>query len=115
MRIVKLSTGEFPNASNVRQFFLEDLPKRNPKGKFRITPGRIAQLGDGERLIFTHKARVVFTGLASSNVLESSDDQRQKYPFYFTVDLPSLKQCDEDGNEFERRYNALNKSSTNII
>src|SRR5687767_14546303 len=108
MRIVKLSDVEprFATLDGVRSFFFEVLPPRTPPGKFFVTPNRISPdgLNSGEPLIFTYKARVVFTAHAGSELVRNDGDNSQTHPHYFIVDMATLREADEDLNEWERWY-----------
>jgi hypothetical protein len=108
MRIVKLSDAEtgLGTLDGVRRFFLEELRHRMPPGKFQVTPGRIAQdgLSPGELLLFTYRARIVFTARAGSGLEPSHGDESQKYPHYFLVNLATLREADEDFHDVERWY-----------
>jgi len=117
MRIVKLSQEEFATLDCVRRFFMDEIRHRTPPGKFRVTPGRIARaaLEFGEPLVFTYEARVVFTALAGSELLSNDDQQRQKYPSYFVVDLETLREADDDFHDVERQYNALTGADINLV
>lgn len=119
MRIVKLSNAEkrFVTLDGVRRFFLEELPLRTPPGKFQVTPRRIAQGGliKDERLLFTYRARIVFTALAESGLVPSVGNESQKYPYYFTVDLTTLRKADEDFHKVERWYNQKTGANVRLV
>ena len=112
MRIVKLAKTEekrFATREGVRRFFLNEIGRRKLRGKFYVTPGRIAPDGlrPGEQLVFTYQARVVFSARAESRLLPNDDaeQEHQKYPNYFVVDLATLREADEDVHDIEREYN----------
>lgn len=81
MRIIKLSTDEFPTVENLLQYFFAELPSRNPKGQFLVTPDRIAldAFNLGERLVFTHKAKVVFSAISKTSLIPYDGKEKIKY------------------------------------
>ncbi len=120
MRIVKLSTNPptgFATLDGVRRFFFTDIRERKPPGRFDVTPGRIAQDGlvSGEALVFTYKARVVFTARVGSGLMPNEDEERQQYPSYFVVDLATLREADEDFHDVERQYNEATGAGLNLV
>ncbi|HYV37563.1 MAG TPA: HNH endonuclease [Gemmataceae bacterium] len=119
MRIVKLTNAEarFTTLDGVRRFFLEEMPSRTPPGKFRVTPGRIAKDGlePGEPIVFTFQARVVFTARAASGLLSNDDEESEKYPTCFLVDLSTLCEANEDFHDVERRYNQAASASVILV
>ncbi len=108
MRIVKLSDLDpsFDTLDGVRAFFFHEIWKRTPPGRFRVTRGRIAQAGlkPGEPLVFTFRRRVVFTARAETELLPNDDEERQKYPSYFVVNLDTLREVDGDLRDVQRQY-----------
>ena len=71
MRIIKLSKEQFPTLNDARRFFRQELKGRNPPGKFRVTPGRIARkngLQPAEPLVFTYDAQIIFAARAKSGL-----------------------------------------------
>jgi hypothetical protein len=114
MRIVKLSTAEFPTLADVKRFFLADISLRTPPGKFRVPPGWIAEdkIEPNEPLVFTYETKVVFTARAGSGLLQNEDDQRARYPSYFVVNLTTLRTADRRLEDVEREYNS--ETSANI-
>lgn len=117
MRIVKLSKTEFATLDKVRSFFFGKIRNRTPPGKFDVTLGRIAQDGlePGEPLVFTYQARVVFTALAASELVPNDDDETQKYPSYFVVDLDTLCEADKDFHDVERWYNDATGDGVKLV
>jgi hypothetical protein len=121
MRVVKLSSEEFQSPNNVRRFFVQELSRRTPPGKFRVTPGRIARkdgLRRGEFLLFTHKAQIVFTACANSGLVDNlndTDDMREKYPCYFIVDLGTLQEAEVRLDEFENWYRNLSGKHDKLV
>lgn len=92
MRIIKLGTGEFSNFEQVEDFFKNDLPYRNPPGKFLMPSPLIGKTGlaQGEKLLFAYKGLIHFSALAASGRMNNQDESTSGYPFYFLVDLSSL-------------------------
>lgn len=119
MRIVKLSNAEkrFDTLDGVRRFFFEELPRRTPPGMFQVTPRRISLdgLSKGERLLFTYRARIVFTALAASRLVPNVGNESRKYPHYFRVDLTTLCEADEDLHYVERWYNQKTGDDVRLV
>ena len=119
MRIVKLSKKDpsFATPDGVRHFFLDEIQHRKPPGKFRVTAKKIKQdkLRSGEPLVFTYQSRVVFTARAASGLLRNDDEERQRYPNYFVVDLATLREADEDFYHVERQFNQATGSAKNLV
>ncbi len=105
MRIIKLSVDVFETFDEVVSFFGEYLPERDPPGKFRIPKGRIAEdcLGDGEPLLFSYESAVVFTARAASGRCRNGDEYSDEYPFYFQVDMRTVRRTDVSLAEVEAR------------
>ncbi|MBZ9960617.1 hypothetical protein [Mesorhizobium sp. BR1-1-14] len=117
MRIVKLSTAEFPDLGKVREFFQSKLEARAPQGKFRVTAARISRqkgLDPDDYLVFTYKGRVVFTARSGSRLLPNPDGIRETHPYYFIVALGTLRESDVSVEELERRYNLGEERSVNV-
>lgn len=95
MRIIKLSAKdcEFPDRPSVDVYFTENLPTREPVGKFLITHGRIRS--DGIRLneivIFSYKSELTHTAKAASGRLRNTDENNAQYPWYFLVDVDTIR------------------------
>src|SRR5690554_4052753 len=120
MRIVKLGTRPptgFATLDDVRRFFFTEIRERNPPGRFDVTPGRIAQNGLelDEALVFTYRARVVFTARAGSGLLPNVDEDRHEYPSYFVVEYDTLREADEDVHDIERQYNEAMGARLNVV
>ena len=92
MRIIKLGTGEFSDFEQVEDFFMNDLPHRNPPGKFLLPSPLIGKTGldKGEKLLFAYKGMIHFSAVAASGRMDNQDKSTNGYPFYFLVDLSSL-------------------------
>ncbi len=116
MRFVKLSNEDpdFTTLDGVRDFFLKKIPQRTPPGKFRVTPRRISpeRLHPGEPLVFTYQGRVVFTAKAGSGLLRNEDEEYQRYPRYFVVDLTTLCEANEDLSQVQERLKAIGLSGS---
>lgn len=95
MRIIKLSPSDkdMKTRDMVDCFFYKHLAERDPVGQFLVTNGRIAKDGihPGETLVFTYLGDIVFTSRASTVRLETSGHDALKYPYYFCVDMGSVK------------------------
>ena len=119
MRVVKLSNNDpsFPNLDDVRDFFLEKIHQRKPPGKFRVPANKIKhdKFSSGEMLVFTYQARVVFTAMAKSELLHNDDSEYQKYPYYFVIDLATLRETNEDLYKIERQVNEETGQSINLV
>ena len=117
MRIVKLSKQISPTRDSVRHVFLNEIPRRKPSGKFRVTSRRIAQdaLDRGEPLVFSYQSRAMFTANAGSELIPNDDEARTTYPNYFIIDLATLQEADEDLHNVERRYNEVAVTGVNIV
>src|SRR5579884_3427730 len=117
MRFVKLARGEFGTIDAVRRLFREVIPKRTPPGKFRVTPGHIARDGlkPDEPLVFVYRTRVVLTARADSELLPNDDEERQRCPSYFVVNLDTLSEADVDLYEVERQYNEAAGADVGLV
>jgi len=96
MRLVKLSTAEFNDIDEVDEFFDEDLPQREPPGKFLFPAGWIAAdgLDESELLLFSFLGQVVRIARAGSGRLQNTDSDQDRYPHYFVVDMTSVRKVD---------------------
>ncbi len=105
MRIIKLSTKEFATFEDVLFFFEEDLPQRTPPGQFRLPPGWIAEDGleRGETLLFTYLAALCYSAKAGSGRLENTDKYRIDYPYYFKVNMKSVRRVKLSIEALEKR------------
>lgn len=117
MRIIKLSKDEFPTLDRVRDFFWDEIRQLTPPGKFEVTHRRIAQdgLAPGEHLVFTYQTRVVFTARAESDLRPNDDEEQQKYPSYFLVNLATLREADKDLHDVERWYNDATDDGVKLV
>lgn len=96
MRIIKLAEKEFKSMKDVFNYFEgnnNSLLTRNPKGKFRLTKGRIGaeKFFPGEKLAFTYQGYVCYKAISDTGVLENLDDKKQNYPNYFIIDIESIR------------------------
>ncbi|WFU49148.1 hypothetical protein [Sinorhizobium terangae] len=117
MRIVRLSTREFPDLESVRAFFQSELPSRTPQGRFFVTADRIARtrgLAPSDYLVFTFKGRIVFTARSGSRLLPNAFEHRETHPYYFVLELDTLRETDVDVEELEHRYNGTGRGPINV-
>lgn len=95
MRFIKLSHDDidFPDRDSVDVFFNSSLPENRPAGKFLITKGRIGESGleVGELLVFSYKTKVTHLAKAASGRLENFGNDKFDYPYYFLVDMDTVK------------------------
>ena len=108
MRIIKMSVDVFETLDVLIQFFQEDLPAHDPPGKFRIPKGRIAEdcLAEREPLLFSYESSVVYTARAASGRCKNRDECSDEYPFYFLVDMETVRRVDVTLVEVEDRLRA---------
>jgi hypothetical protein len=100
MRIVKLSTQEFDDEKDVGSFFNETLRSRatgKAGGKFRIPSGWIAEDGlyVDEPLVFSHQAVLLYSARAGTGRRTNHDEESEHYPFYFDVNVESIRPVKE--------------------
>jgi len=95
MRIIKLSQEDpdMKNKNAIHYFFEKELFTRIPKGKFFLTKGRISKNGltPRELLIFSYKNEILYLGLAKTERKVNEGVNSYDYPFYFCVDVDSIK------------------------
>ncbi len=117
MRVVKLSEEIFPELENVMMFFRDDLPERNPPGKFRITERRIAQDGlePGEEILFSYNGQIYFIAQSSTGRLENEDEHQNEYPFYFLVDMDTLRSVDISLHDVEQKYHQETGETKSLV
>lgn len=109
MRIIKLSPlMGFNEATDVFSYFEETLPQDN-RGRFRFTPGRIRAdgLDLGEVVLFSHAGHVYYMARAASERLDNTDEWRDTLPYYFEVDLASIRRVDISLHDIEQRLQAV--------
>ncbi|MCB0195750.1 MAG: hypothetical protein KDJ65_27620 [Anaerolineae bacterium] len=106
MRIIKLSEEIFSDLDDVMEFFRDYLPQRDPPGKFRITEGRIAQGGlePGEEVLFSYNGKIYFMAQSATGRLANEDKHKDEYPFYFLVDMDTLRPVGMSLHDVEQRY-----------
>jgi hypothetical protein len=77
----------------VDTYFRETLPNREPPGMFLLTRRAFGPNGisPGEKLIFSYKGECVYRALAATERMENGGDDVDRYPYYFRVDVPSIK------------------------
>jgi len=118
MRIVKLSEQEFLSSSDVNYFFETTLFSRSERGKFRITAGRIRgdSFREGETLVFTYRTIVYYIGRSASALRTNTDGDRSKYPYFFIVDVDSLRQVEMTGlHDIERLVRKHSKKTKHLV
>lgn len=93
MRVIKLSIKEFPTFDHLEDYFDRELPSRNPPGKFIFTARRIAAdtLLPGEKILFSYKCFVRFVAYAASGRIKNNDQEQNRYPYFFVIDLQSVR------------------------
>jgi len=97
MRFIKLSTDEFPTEEDLQEYFSDELPSREPPGRFVFPMGRIGEDGlrAGETLVFTYEARIRYVAEAKTGVLKNADDpETAEYPVYFVINMETLRPTD---------------------
>lgn len=117
MRIIKLSEEEFSDLQDVQEFFRDDLPHREPRGKFRITPGRIAKDGlqSDEQLLFSYKGVIYYVALSATGRLDNDDECQDEYPYYFQIDMDTLRSIEIDLAEIEARYHRETNETKSLV
>jgi hypothetical protein len=105
MRLVKLSTKEFPQEAALLAFFNQVLWGRNPPGLFQLPSGWIGEVGldKGETLLFTYRGRLRFVAKAETGRMDNIYMPNPAYPYCFVVDRNSLRQADVPVEEVERQ------------
>jgi hypothetical protein len=118
MRIIKLSQKDpdMKNKDAVKHFFQAKLFERDPQGKFLLTKGRISKNGlkSGELLIFSYKNEIVYLGLAKNGRQQNKGINSYDYPFYFCVDVNSIKLGTGHLNELEYELDQIGLLEKNI-
>jgi hypothetical protein len=117
MRFVKLSDSEFCTLDDVRRFFFDEIQHRTPVGKFRIPKGHIARdrFRRGEPIVFTYNRRVVLTARAGSSLVPNDDEDQQRYPVFFVIDLTTLRDADVDLQNVQQWFNESTDACINLI
>ena len=117
MRIVKLSEDIFPDLESVMVFFRDYLPERNPPGKFRITEGRITEDGlePGEEILFSYNGRIYFRAQSATGRLKNEDEHQNEYPFYFLVDMDTLRPVGISLHDVEQRYHQETGETKSLV
>lgn len=92
MRIIKLSKEEFKDKVSIKEFFFSDLPNRENPGAFYLTKGRLSseKFSFGEKIVFSYEGKAIFISESASDILDSNDQDKDKYPTYFQVNLEKL-------------------------
>ena len=114
MRIIKLSSQEFETVDDVVEFFEEELLRRIPTGKFRFPPGWIAEdkLSVGEPILFSYQTTVMYSARAASRRLVNNDEYSNQYPFYFQVDMETVRPVDVSLRALEEQLHHIGKIRT---
>ncbi|MCB0170064.1 MAG: hypothetical protein KDJ97_05885 [Anaerolineae bacterium] len=117
MRIVKLSEEIFSDLESVMRFFRDYLPQRDPPGKFRITEGRITQDGlePGEEMLFSYNGTIYFIAQSATGRLENEDEHQNEYPFYFLVDMDTLRPVEISLHDVEQRYHQETGETKSLV
>ena len=91
MRIIKLSPQDeaMKTPESTKAFFLTCLAKREPQGKFLLT--QRFDIRPGERLVFSYLGEVAYFARAKSGRGINSGTGKSKYPFYFCVDVATIR------------------------
>lgn len=106
MRIIKLNTTkEFPTLEKLEYYFEHELPLLNPPGKFLMPKRWIAEDGlqRGERVLFSYKRCVRFIANAVSGSMKNTDEYQNSYPFFFVIDLDTVRQTNFSLQKLEDR------------
>lgn len=100
----------------VLKYFRESLPQRQPPGLFLLTAGRIAERGiaEGELLVFSYNGEIVYIGQAASERMNNNGPEHTQYPFYFLVDVHSLRRGCGRLEDLEAQLRAAGFSDKNI-
>lgn len=117
MRIIKLSPElGFTKPSDVEDFFEFDLRNRQD-GRFRITKGRIRVDGleIGEEVLFSLEGQVYYIARAASGRQDNDDQFSAELPFYFEVDISTLRRVNISLHEIERRLHTETNETKHIV
>ena len=108
MRLVKLSTDEFTEEADLKAYFTQELPRRNPPGLFRLPTGWIGQeaLEPGETLLFSYRGRLRFVAKAETGWMDNTAMPHPNYPYCFIISLSSVREADVLLTEVEQRLRA---------
>jgi hypothetical protein len=114
MRLVKLSTDEFPEDHDLIAYFRDVLPARNPPGLFFLGH----QIGGdalepGETLLFCYRGNIRYVAKAETGRMDSPPAKQDAYPHCFVINLQSVRATELPLAEVERELQekaALTKS-----
>lgn len=117
MRIIKLSAElGFDSPDYVISFFERTLPKRFD-GRFRITDRRIRADGleIGEEVFFSFQGDVYYIARAASGRQDNHDEYSDDLPFFFQVNIPTLRRVSISLAEIERRLHEETNETKHIV
>lgn len=108
MRLIKLSTDEFPEEADLQAYFTQVLPNRQPPGLFRLPRGWIGEdgLDVGETLLFSYRGRLRFVGEAETGRMDNTYLPDENYPYCFVINMRSARRANVPLNEVEQRLRA---------
>ena len=118
MRIIKLSiTKEFPTLDTLGNYFKYELPSRNPPGKFLLPKEWIAEDGlqPGEMVIFSYRCCVRFVAQAASGRMKNVDEYQNRYPYFFVIDLNTVRQTNFSLQKLEDRLRHEGDEKKHIV
>jgi hypothetical protein len=115
LRLIKLSTDEFPEEAEIQAYFVKELQGRNPTGLFRFPKGWIGEnnLSEGETLLFSYRNKLRFVAKAKTGRMDNTYMPHQDYPFCFEINMKTLRNADIPLDEVEhqlRTHAGLQKS-----
>jgi hypothetical protein len=114
MRLVKLSTDEFPEETDLHTYFREELPARNPPGLF-LFGHQIASDGleVGETLLFCYRGNIRYVATVETTRMDSPPAYQDAYPNCLVIRMESVRRTDVPLTDLERelRQNADLKKS----
>jgi hypothetical protein len=95
MRLVKLSTDQFPEETDLLAFFDQKLPARNPPGLFRFAKRRIAEgsLAPGETVLFSYRGHLRFIAQTKTGRMDNVYMPHPDYPCCFIMNLQTLRRA----------------------
>lgn len=119
MRIIKLSPedSDMRTISDVDNYFRVKLPSRDPMGQFFLTKSKISKDGmfPGEMLVFSYNKSIVYTARAASERRATEGPKAAAFPYYFCVDVDSIKPASVDLQDLERQLHVSKAHDKNIV